>query len=204
MFFWFKKRDLGEIDDKLKGVHKSLEKSFLNVKTDITHLMSRIDLLKEDHKLRNHEITKINNRIDELEIIFNEILNRNHDHKLRVFGQPFGHKQTAVRLDRQVVVVQTAKNDGDLTKKLTSVERAIVNIMLNTDMKLSYEDLSVMLGRDKSTIRGQVNGIKQKSECLINDYVERNGKKRFYITERTKNQVLKERNIARKALIQEK
>jgi hypothetical protein len=43
------------------------------------------------------------------------------------------------------------------------------------EMKLSYEDLALMLGKEKSTIRGQINTIKQKSEGLIEEITEKNG-----------------------------
>ena len=112
-----------------------------------------------------------------------------------VFGQPFGHKQPDVRPKQSTVVVQTDKLGDKWTNNLTPMERAIMNTLINTDMKLSYEDLSVMLGRDKSTIRGQVNNIKQKNESLISEYLERNGKKRFYVDEKRKNDILKERSL---------
>ena len=55
-----------------------------------------------------------------------------------------------------------------------------------------------MIGRDKSTIRGQINNIKQKNESLLTEFIERNGKKRFFVEERVKNEILKERNALSK------
>ena len=62
-------------------------------------------------------------------------------------------------------------------------------------MKLSYHDLAAMLGKEKSTIRGQVNSIRQKSEGLIKEQVEENGKKRVYIPEEIKEKMLKKTKV---------
>jgi hypothetical protein len=48
-------------------------------------------------------------------------------------------------------------------------------------MRLGYDDLSTILGKEKSTIRGQINTIKSKSEGLIEESIEKNGKKRVYV-----------------------
>jgi predicted transcriptional regulator len=74
-------------------------------------------------------------------------------------------------------------------------ERAILFILLNTDMKLSYDDLASMLNKEKSTIRGQINTIKSKSENLIQEVVEKNGKKRIFIPEKVKEKLLKKQKV---------
>ena len=62
-------------------------------------------------------------------------------------------------------------------------------------MKLSYEDLALLLGKERATIRGQINAIKQKSEGLIEELVERNGKKRVFIPEEIKEKMLKKTKV---------
>ena len=74
-------------------------------------------------------------------------------------------------------------------------ERAILWILLNSDMRLGYEDLSTILGKEKSTIRGQINSIKSKSEGLIEESIERNGKKRVFIPEEIKEKMLKKQKV---------
>jgi hypothetical protein len=51
-----------------------------------------------------------------------------------------------------------------------------------------------MLGKEKSTIRGQINAIKQKSE-VIKESVEKNGKKRLFIPEEIKEKMLKKAKV---------
>jgi len=59
-------------------------------------------------------------------------------------------------------------------------------------MKLSYEDIAVLLGKNVSTIRGQINSIKQKSgEGLISEILERSGRKRYFIDEKVKSTIFK-------------
>ncbi|MBA7685000.1 hypothetical protein ES703_93413 [subsurface metagenome] len=68
-------------------------------------------------------------------------------------------------------------------------------ILLNSDMKLSYDDLAAILGKERSTIRGQINAIKQKSDGLIEELIEKNGKKRVYIKENVKEKMLKKSKV---------
>jgi len=62
---------------------------------------------------------------------------------------------------------------------------------MNSDLKLSYEDLARLLGKERSTIRGQINSIRQKSDGLIQEIREQNGKKRVYIGEEIKEKLAK-------------
>ena len=57
-------------------------------------------------------------------------------------------------------------------------------------MNRSYDVLAAMLGKERSTIRGQINAIKQKSD-IIDETIERNGKKRLSISEEIKEKMLK-------------
>ncbi|MEM2933200.1 MAG: hypothetical protein QW622_03285, partial [Candidatus Pacearchaeota archaeon] len=82
--------------------------------------------------------------------------------------------------------VQTAFLRG-----LTQQEKVILWILLNSDQKLSCEDIAVLLAKDKSTVRSQINNIKQKNESWISEYIEKNGKKRYYIDEKLKEILLK-------------
>lgn len=103
-------------------------------------------------------------------------------------GQPF--KKLPV-LDKQTPVedvqnvVQTAVQSGDFYENLRGLstnERAIILTLMNSDMKLSYEDLALLMGKERSTVRGQINSIRQKSEGLIEEIIEKNGKKRVYVS----------------------
>ena len=78
---------------------------------------------------------------------------------------------------------------------LTPHERAIIFVLLNSDMKLSYEDLAAMMGKNKATVRGQINSIKQKSEGLLEEVISENSKKRVYIPEKTKEILIKMRKV---------
>jgi len=105
-------------------------------------------------------------------------------------------KQTQTPSNKQTTSssVQTVVQTGvqtDILSNFTIMERGIIWALLNSDMKLSYEDLASLLGKSKSTIRGQINIIKQKNINLIMEYKEFNGKKRLYIPDELKNNVLK-------------
>ena len=103
-------------------------------------------------------------------------------------------KQTGV--DAVYNVVQTPVQTGnfyEILRNLSSSERAILFTVMNSGegMKLSYEDLALLLGKERATVRGQINAIKQKSEGLIEEIIEKNGKKRVYIPEAIREKLLK-------------
>jgi chromosome segregation and condensation protein ScpB len=74
---------------------------------------------------------------------------------------------------------------------LSSNERLIILTLINSELKLSYEDIARLLGKERSTIRGQINAIKRKSEGLIQEIAESNGKKRVYVSEEIKEKLEK-------------
>ncbi len=184
-----------------KGVRKLKEEtrnSFSEVKTDMNsvgkwlkHLDSRdkqlfdlVNSIRIDLSSVREEIEGLREGLD---LLSNAEENKQLFKKLPVLG-----KQTAVE-DVQIAV-QTAVQTGniyEILKSLTGNERLIVYTLLNNDMKLSYEDIALMLGKEKATIRGQINSVKQKCEGLIEEVVEKNGKKRVYVPEDIKGKLAK-------------
>ena len=113
-------------------------------------------------------------------------------------------KQTATMGVKQTVPsdVQTGVQTGvqtDILNNFTVMERAIVWALLNSEMKLSYEDIAALLGKKRSTIRGQINAIKQKNEGIIMESRELNGKKRLYIPDEIKANIMKSVKVKVKA-----
>ena len=105
---------------------------------------------------------------------------------------PVLDKQTGVSGVQKAV--QTAVQTGnfyDILKGLSANERLVVFTLMNSDMKLSYEDLAMLLGKERSTVRGQINSIKQKTEGLIEEISEKNGKKRVYVPEEIRQKLQK-------------
>ncbi len=181
--------------DKIK---EDTKKSFDSVKKDITSVSGWIKHLDSEKNLQKKEImevkeilSSIKNDVDGLK---NVISIMNELKTNRVFKTPkqVFNKQTAV------YAVQTGVQTGVQTPKLgqfSVTERAILWILLNSEMKLSYDDLAAMLGKERSTIRGQINTIKQKSESLIEEEIEKNGKKRVFIPEEMKEKMLKKTKV---------
>ena len=187
MFNWFSgKKRVDEINEETK-------KGFDLVKKDINHVgewIKHLDSEKKNHKKEIDEIrnslSSIKEELDEIRsvIFLNQSLKTN-----RVFKtpKPVLNKQTAV------YDVQTGVQTGVQTPifdHFSNSEKAILWILLNTDMKLSYEDIAVIVGKEKATIRGQINSIKQKGE-IIEESIEKNGKKRVFIPENIREKLLK-------------
>ena len=189
MFGFFSKKR------KIKELEESTKKSFENVKKDLTKFNEWVEYLDGKDQERVDEISQIKNSIEELKNEMEGLKN-----VFSFFGEGLSKqlsKQPQTSADKQtaVQVVQTAVQTAVQTPILsnfTVMERAIVWALMNSEIKLSYEDLSAILGKSKSTIRGQINTIKQKSENLILEARENNNKKRLYVPEKMKEIILKE------------
>lgn len=192
-FLWFGKK---------KKEHE-IKSSFDSVKEDmgkISHWIKHLNTQDSKHKDRIDEIydemTKMREDIDDIKSFVSFF-------DVRLAGNLFGrnkrlfNKQTAVQAVQ--TPVQTAVQTAFL-RGLTSNERLIVYALANMpDMKLSYEDLSMMLGKEKATVRGQINSIKQKNEQLINELIEKSGKKRYYVDDKVRELLFSSVKASKKA-----
>lgn len=198
MFNWlFKKEDKQGFEQ-----HKGLVQTALNnVKQDmgniskwIKHLDSQDSDIKKDIKEIVVEISSMKKELDEIRsmVAENKVIEIEPTLKQRQTARP---KQTAV-YDVQTAVQTTVQ--AAFFTKLSISEKAIVGILLNTDMKLSYEDLAAMMSKDTATVRGQVNSIKQKCTGLIEEQIEKNGKKRLFVPENMRDLLLNKSKMTRK------
>ena len=188
MFSFFRKKAEKEDVDMLK---EAVQTGFNSVKQDMGNFSKWIEHLNsKDSKLE----TDFSDLQDELSTVKEEL--ENVKNMLSIVGERglFKQKQTVFNKQTAVDGVLNTVQTGVQTvflDNLTVNERAIVFVLLNSDMRLSYEDLAAMLGKRKSTIRGQVNSIRQKSEGLIEEVVGENNKKRVFIPEKIKEMLLK-------------
>lgn len=181
-----------------KQLEEETKKSFQAVKGDFDKVSMWIKHLDDQDKqvfdilgqLKN-DLSSIKDEIDGLR------------EAVEIIGEGGKNKQlskkTGVLVKQPVVyavgnAVQTAVQTGNfhgIMQGLTSNERLLVFTLMNSDMKLSYEDLARLLGKERSTIRGQINAIKQKSEGLILELTEPSGKKRVYVGEEIREKLAK-------------
>ena len=190
-WFFSKKVEKEEFNQFKEAVQTALNRAkgdVGNISTWIKHLDSSDSKLKEEISEINEEITSMKDELENIKNMISLIGNRG----LFKQRQTVFNKQLAVHgvLNSVQTPVQTPFLDN-----LTATERAIIFILLNTDMKLSYEDISAMLGKSKATVRGQINGIRQKSEGLIEEQISENNKKRVFIPERIRNILLKNAKV---------
>src|SRR3989338_931 len=153
MFEWFFGKNVKKLEDETK-------RSFSEVKRDVDvvgkwlkHLDLRdkqlfdiINSLKIDLSSVREEIEGLREGLD--------LLNGAEENKQVFKKLPVLGKQTGVEVVQKAV--QTAVQTGDfyeILKSLTGNEKVIVYTLLNSDMKLSYEDIALMLGKEKATIR---------------------------------------------------
>lgn len=189
--FFRRKKEVEGIKEETKKGFDSVKKDISSISGWIKHLDSEKNLQKEDMSNLKEELSTIK---EEVESIKEMIYAMNDLKPQKVFKQKeqLSNKQTGV------YAVQTAVQTGVQTPNLSQfsiTERAIIWILLNTDMRLSYDDIAAVMGKEKSTIRGQINAIKQKSESIIKEVIEKNGKKRVYIPEEIKEKLLKKSKV---------
>lgn len=192
MFWFFKKRVEKQEFEQLK---QGVQTGFNSVKQDIGNLSKWIKHLDSNNSGLKNEISSIK---DDLSTIKDEV--ENLKNLISIIENAGLFKQRSMVFNKQTAVygvlnsVQTDVQTG-FFNNLTPSERAIMIVLLNSDMKLSYEDLAAMLGKRKSTVRGQINSIRQKSEGLVEEIVVENNKKRIYIPEKAKEFLLKTRKV---------
>jgi biotin operon repressor len=192
MFEWL----FGRKNDE-KRLEEDIKKSFDSVKEDIENISRWIKHLNSQDSKTEGKFSDIDERLasleNEIEGIKNSLAIVESSFSKRLFKQqPTAvYKQTTVQGVQEAVQTGVQTGGRDLFQGLSTMERALVYIMLNSDMKLSYDDLAAMLGKSRATIREQINTIRQKSEGLIEEQIEKNGKKRVFIPEEVRNIMLK-------------
>ncbi len=191
MFEWFRAKVKKEEFDKHKlAVQTALnnaKQDVLSLSKWVEHLNDKDSGLKSDVDDIYEELSTVKSELEELKNMVSLAIGPKMRKKLRADQTAVG-KQTAVYAVQNDVqaAVQTAFLD-----RLSISERALVMILLNSEMKLSYEDLGAMMGKDSTTVRGQINTIRQKCEGLIEEQIEKNNKKRLFIPEKLRNTLLK-------------
>ena len=192
MFGWiFRKKEVEQIKEDTKKGFDSVKKDITSITEWIKHLDSEKESQKEDTREVKDILSSVNEEIEGLKNIVNIV---GGVQTQGVFKTPGRKKDKQPAVYAVQTGVQTAVQTPNLDD-FSITERAILWVLSNTDMKLSYHDLAAMLGKEKSTIRGQVNSIKQKSEGFIEEIVEENGKKRVYIPENIKEKMLKKTKV---------
>lgn len=192
MFGWFSwKKESNKIREDTKVGFDFVKKDIASLTGWIKHLDSERNLQKRDIDQVKEDLSSIKNEIESMKNVLS-IMNELKPKQVFKTNRGLLNKQTPV------YAVQTGVQTGVQTPNLEQfsiTERAILWILLNADMKLGYDDLSAILGKEKSTIRGQINAIKSKSEGLIEESIEKNGKKRVFIPEEIKEKMLKKQKV---------
>lgn len=199
MFFGIFRRG-GDVEKKFSQLHDSLSESFSRIKNDMESVGDWVKHFDDTNSKQHNKIDEIDRRLLKIEEFFLNVFEQGEFDEM--FGQVSKQEQTAVRPKQTVepskqsfgqVSKQQNGVQTDLERELyslTPMERTVVWSLLNTDMLLSYEDLARILGKDISTVRGQINNIKRKMPQLVIEKSESNGKKRFYIEEEKKREIL--------------
>ncbi|MFZ1970799.1 MAG: hypothetical protein WAU65_01295 [Candidatus Nanoarchaeia archaeon] len=187
MFWFFKKKDVDGLKKDTKSGFDSVKKDITSINGWIKYLDSEKEITKKGLEELKDDLSSMKEEISGIKNIISFMGEIKISSPSKTSKQLF-NKQTAV------YAVQTGVQTGVQTPKLDQfsvTERAILWVLLNSDMRLSYDDLAAMLGKERSTIRGQINTIKQKSEGLIEEVIEKNGKKRVFVPEEMKEKMLK-------------
>jgi len=191
MLGWLFGKKKEAIEERFVNLHNSLDSSFKNIKNDMSDVSKWLSHFREKHSDHNQKFDVINYRVERIEEaiegmqdVWTRVQTAVQTGGLSKQAQTDSRPNSRPKVSKQVETLEVLRN-------LTMMERAVVWALLNTDLKLSYEDLSVALGKDKSTLRGQINSLKTKSDSLIEEHTENDGKKRFFISEKKKSEILR-------------
>jgi len=182
----------------VERINVDTKKGFTSVKKDmgiINGWIKHLNTEKDSHGAQINDLKELlSTAQEEIEGLKNIVSVMNDIHPKQAF-------KTAKRMTNKqagVYDIQTGVQTGVQTPKLNDfsiTERAILWILLNDERKLSYDDLAAILGKERSTIRGQINTIKQKNNGVIQEIIEKNGKKRVYISTEIKEKMLKKPKV---------
>jgi len=193
MFGWLfgNKKEVEQVkEDTIKGF-ESVKRHMGDISVWIKHLEEEDTDLKGNISDIKEVLSSIQNDLEGLKSVVGMIGSR-AESIIEPTPKRLFRKRTAVASVQ--TAVQTAVQTPQF-EDFSVTERALLWVLLNYDGSLSYEDLAVMLGKEKSTIRGQVNSLKSKSEGLIMERIEKNGKKRLYVPDEMKEKVLKKAKV---------
>ncbi|MEK6800874.1 MAG: hypothetical protein AABY05_02990 [Nanoarchaeota archaeon] len=191
MFGWFTRKKIKELDNRTQESFNSVKKDMDSVGKWLKHLNNKDKQLFEKIYLIEQELSTLRDEMSSLREGL-EVVSDHGESKQLFKKLPILDKQTAVEdVQRAVQTAVQTDNIYSILKKLSANERLLVLTLLNSEMKLSYEDIALLLGKERSTIRGQINSIKQKSEGLIEEISEKNGKKRVFIPEEIRKKMQK-------------
>ncbi len=192
MFEWlFGKKNVDGLKEDTKRSFESVKKDITSMSAWIKHLDSEKNLWKKEMEELKTDLATINSEIEGIKNVIAIMSDLKPNRPFRTTKQVLD-KQTGV------YAVQTGVQTGVQSPNLNQfsvTERALLWVLLNSDMRLSYDDLASILGKERSTVRGHLNRIKQKSEGLIEEIVEQNGKKRVFIPEEMKEKLLKRQKV---------
>lgn len=191
MFDWFFRKGMKKVEEETKKSFSEVKKDIDVVGKWIKHLDGKDKQLFDLVLAMQKDLSSIHEELEGLREGL-DVVSDGEESRQLFKKLPVLDKQTADE-DVQKVVQTAVQTDNiyDIFKSLTGNERLVVMTLLNNDMKLSYEDLALLLGKERSTIRGQVNAIKQKCEGLLEEMVEKNGKKRVSIPSQMKEKLAK-------------
>jgi len=175
-----------------EDLKNEVKQAFSAVKTDLKKASDWITHLNSRDQHHSNSVEELHDRLSSMEEEISDMKGFIAFFSNKMSKQVFKQRQTGVYKQTAVEGVQTAVQtavQSSFLQNLSVMERAIVWTLLNTDLKLSCEDVAAILNKERSTIRGQINSIKQKSESLIEEVMEKNGKKRFFIPEEIRETV---------------
>ncbi len=195
MVWWLfaRKEDVG-------GLKEDIKHSFSAVKQDLKKASEWITHLNTRDKHHENSVDELKERLASMESEVSEMKTFMAFFSTKMSKQLFKQQQTADYKQTGVEGVQTPVQTGvqsAFLRNLSVMERAIIWTLLNTEMKLSCEDIASILNKERSTIRGQLNAIKQKNEGILGEFLEKNGKKRYYIPEEVREVVFSDMKVGR-------
>jgi biotin operon repressor len=188
--FFSKKKEIEEIKSEVKNSFNGVKEDIEKIGQWVTHLNNNDITLNNQISDIIGDVSSLKDEVEQLKDIVS-MFGEGVSKQLFKTNRQIFNKQTAV--EGVQTAVQTAVQTGNFLgiSNLSTTERAIIWVLANNELKLSYDDLAAMLGKTRSTIRGQINAIKQKSEGLILEYTEKNGRKRVYIPDEIKEKIIK-------------
>jgi len=182
---------------KLESNHKQHVDGVSSHKSEIEMLKKTIALLEKHQKSEQTTVQQLSDDIKALKQALMQTFGEYNKHIMDLHKQIAVAKETSpqdVSAPVKVSDPQPSRQEPELKSEpkresqrqsvgeLTPSEKILLAVLLETDKKYSYRDLAASCNKSPSTIKTQINSLKNKGIPLA-EFSDADGCKRFYVVD---------------------
>lgn len=188
--------EINKLHDNLKAHHENHERIH---NKDVDNINGWISHLHENQKKHEENIKKLENSLRNAFTLYNKYLIDLYKIVHTLKDEKKEDVETLIdvdrRLDTSLPEPKEEKEEGPLlnmSKNLTRTQKAILAQLMNTEQKLSYKDIAMLMNISTSTVKNHICNMRNKGFPLV-EYKDEGNIKRYYLPENMKKILVSKR-----------